>query len=194
VIVASASYAFLALIDMSHRALLPVFFSTPIAFGGLGLDPLVIGTIMSFFGVLNGVVTVFFFSRMTDYLGVKGVYLLGIAAAVPCFSLYPIINYLARNSVERSGGLGAEVWAAVGLQVTMWVLISLCYGMSVSSSRTIYGLIPSLVHFRRSVHLHRRRSAQQSIFGGYERILSGGGVCRACGRTRPGEFDLFVVD
>jgi hypothetical protein len=134
VIVASASYAFLALIDMSHRALLPVFFSTPIAFGGLGLDPLVIGTIMSFFGVLNGVVTVFFFSQMTDYLGVKGVCLLGITAAVPCFSLYPIINYLVRNSIERSGGLGAEVWAAVGLQVTMWVLISLCYGASVSSS------------------------------------------------------------
>jgi hypothetical protein len=65
-IAASANYALLALVDMSHRALQPVFFSTPIALGGLGLDPPVIGTIISFFGILNGVITVFFFSRMID--------------------------------------------------------------------------------------------------------------------------------
>ena len=92
-----------------------------------------IGTITSFFGILYRIVTVFFFSQMVDYLGVKEVHLPGITTAVPCFSLYPIINHLARNSIECSGGLGAVVWAAVGLQVTMWVLISLCYGMSVSS-------------------------------------------------------------
>jgi hypothetical protein len=132
VVVASANYASIALVDMSFRALQPVFFSTPIALGGLGLDPPVIGTIISFFGILNGIVTVFFFARMTDYFGVKGVYLLGIAAAVPCFSLFPIINHLARNSIEHGGGLGTEVWVAVGLQVILSVLIFLCYGTSVS--------------------------------------------------------------
>jgi hypothetical protein len=132
VIVACANFAILALVDMSFRALQPVFFSTPIALGGLGLDPPMIGTVMSFFGILNGLITVFFFSRMTDYLGVKGVYLLGITASMPCFILFPIINYLARNSMERSGELGTEVWVAVGLQVIMSVLVALCYGKSVS--------------------------------------------------------------
>ncbi|KAF9648963.1 MFS general substrate transporter [Thelephora ganbajun] len=128
VLVASANYAFLALVDISFRALQPVFLSTPVALGGLGIDPPAIGTVMSFFGILNGVFTVFFFSRLTDYFGVKGVYMMGIAAAVPCFSLFPVISHLARNSVERSGSLGTEVWIVVGLQVASSVLVCLCYG------------------------------------------------------------------
>ena len=130
VIVASANYSILGLVDIGFRTLQPVFLSTPVALGGLGLDPPVIGTIMSFLGVLNGVCNVFFFSRMADYFGVRTVYLMGVTASVPCFSLFPIINYLARNSVERSGGLGAEVLAAVGLQVVTAVMTNLCYGAS----------------------------------------------------------------
>lgn len=58
----------------------------PIELGGLGLDPTMIGTIMSFLGILTGVTSLFLFSRMTDCMGVKGVYLMGVIAAVPCFS------------------------------------------------------------------------------------------------------------
>jgi len=38
--------------------------STPTAFGGLGYDPPMIGSIMSFFGILNGIFIVFIFSRV----------------------------------------------------------------------------------------------------------------------------------
>ena len=133
VLVSAANYAVLALVDISFRALQPIFLSTPIELGGLGLDPPVIGAIMSFFGILSGVFVVFFFSRMTDYFGAKGVYLMGITAAVPCFSLFPIINYLARNSVESGGVLGVEVWIAVGAQVVLSVVLCLSYGASVST-------------------------------------------------------------
>ena len=119
---------------MSFRALQPIFLSTPVELGGLGLDPPVIGTVMSFFGILNGVFTVFFFSRMTDYFGAKGVFLIGMTAAVPCFSLFPLISHLGHNSMERSGGLGTEVWVTVGIQVALSVLICLCYGTSLSLS------------------------------------------------------------
>lgn len=128
VIVASANYAFLAFIEMSFRTLQPLFLSTPIDLGGLGLDPPVIGTVMSLFGILNGIITVFFFTRMTDYFGMRNVYLMGISAAVPCFLLFPLINYLGRNSMERSGSLGPEVWVAIGIQVALSVLVYLCYG------------------------------------------------------------------
>jgi len=161
VLVASANYAFLALVDIAFRALQPVFMSTPVALGGLGLDPPVIGAVMSFFGILNGLFAVFFFSRLSDCFGVKGLYLIGITAAVPCFSLFPVINHLARNSIERSGGLGADVWIAVGLQVVTAVLFCMCYGTHVLragiSSRPI-DLIPVVCSFpRRGVYLHRRR-------------------------------------
>ena len=129
-VVASANYAFLGLIDISFRTLQPVFLSTPIALGGLGLDPPAIGTIMSSFGILNGFFAVCFFSRMADYFGVKWVYLIGMTAAIPSFALFPIINFLARNSIERSGELGLEVWAAISLQVAMVVLVCMCYGTS----------------------------------------------------------------
>ena len=129
-VVASVNYSFVALVDISFRTLQPVFLSTPIAFGGLGLDPPVIGTIMSFFGILNGVFTVFCFTRLTDWIGVKGVFLMGITAAIPCFALFPVINHLARSSIEIGEGLGAVVWAAVGLQVVMAVLYCSSYGTS----------------------------------------------------------------
>lgn len=134
VLVASVNYAFLALVDISYRSLQPLFLSTPIAFGGLGLDPPVIGTVMSFYGILTGAFTVLFFSRLTDYFGVKRVYLTGITASVPCFSLFPIMNHLARNSVERTGGLGVEVWVAVALQVALSVLVSMCFGKHISKN------------------------------------------------------------
>ena len=130
VIVASANYSFLALVEISFRVLQPLFLSTPIALGGLGLDPPMIGTILSIFGILNGVYRVFFFSWTTDRFGVKGVYLMGITASVPCFGLFPIINRFARNSVEGGGRLGMEVWVAVGLQVIMAVLIASSFGAS----------------------------------------------------------------
>ena len=142
-LVASANYTFLALIDISFRTLQPLFLSTPIALGGLGLDPPVIGIVLSFFGVLNGIFTVFFFSRLTDRFGVKAVYLTGISASVPCYALFPVINYLARNSIKRSGELGVDVWIAVGLQVVMSVVLAMCYGKHISKRIwTICGLYP----------------------------------------------------
>ena len=125
------NHALLALVDIAFRVLQPIFMSTPIALGGLGLNPPAIGTVLSFFGILN-VVSTAFFPQLADHFGVKGVYLMGITAATPCFSMFPIINYLARNSIERSGGLGAEVWVAVGLQVAMSVLVELSYCTHVS--------------------------------------------------------------
>lgn len=131
VLVASMSYAYVALLDISFRVLQPVFLSTPIELGGLGLDPPAIGTIISLLGILDGILNVIIFARLVDWFGAKKVYLVGMAAAVPCFSFFPLINYLVRNSVDRSGGLGTKVWIAVGAQAVLSVLTYLCYGESV---------------------------------------------------------------
>ena len=160
VLVATVNYGFLALVGISFRTLQPVFFSTPIALGGLGLDPPAIGTIMSFNGVLGGVFTMFFFSRMADRFGVKNVYLMGITAALPCFFLFPVINYLARRSIEHSGELGTEVWVVVGLQVSASVLLSTSYGASILKKSNYLSLISLFSRFRPGVHLHCRSRTQ----------------------------------
>ena len=126
------NYAFLALVDISFHTLQPVFLATPIELGGLGLDPPMIGTVLSSFGILNALAFVFFFSPLTDYFGAKKVYMAGMFATVPCFALFPVITYLARKSVEQGGGLGTGVWVAVGIQVVLSVIFFLGYGTSVS--------------------------------------------------------------
>ena len=123
VIIAAGSHAFLSLVDISFRAIQPLFLSTPIHFGGLGLPPSTIGKILSTFGVLNGMFQIFFFARINDCWGSKRVYFLGIASGVPMFASFPIINLLARHH-----GYSTVVWMAVGFQIVMSVFLCLSYG------------------------------------------------------------------
>lgn len=123
VIIAASNYAFLSLVDIAFRAIQPVFLSTPIHLGGLGLSPPTIGSILAVFGVLNGLFQLLFFARIHDYWGSKKVFIAGIVSAVPVFALFPIINHLARIH-----GLSMIVWVAVYAQIVVSVILSLSYG------------------------------------------------------------------
>lgn len=123
VIIAASNYATLSLVDISFRAIQPLFFSTPINLGGLGLPPSSIGNILSIFGVLNGVFQVFFFARLNERWGSKRVFIAGIISALPVFITFPVINYLARTQ-----GYSPAVWIVVGLQIVASVAISVSYG------------------------------------------------------------------
>ena len=123
VIIAAGNYASLSLVDISFRAIQPLFLSTPIHLGGLGLPPSTIGNILSIFGVLNGVFQVFLFARAIDRWGSKRVFSLGIASGIPMFALFPVINYLARHH-----GYSMTVWMAVGFQIVMSVALCFSYG------------------------------------------------------------------
>ncbi|KAJ7284506.1 member of major facilitator superfamily multidrug-resistance, DHA1 sub-family [Mycena rebaudengoi] len=123
VIIAASNYAMLSLVDIAFRAIQPLFLSTPIELGGLGLSTSRIGNMLSIFGVLNGLFQVFFFGRVHDYLGSKTMYTLGIASALPCFAMFPLLNYLA-----RAQGLSATVWALVLVQIVVSIGLSFSYG------------------------------------------------------------------
>ncbi|KZT20436.1 member of major facilitator superfamily multidrug-resistance, DHA1 sub-family [Neolentinus lepideus HHB14362 ss-1] len=123
VIISAANYAFLAIVDIAFRAIQPLFLSTPIELGGLGLAPHVIGVILSGFGILNGIFQIFFFAKIHDRWGTKNVFIVGLAAAIPIFAMFPVIN-----SMARAGGLSPSVWSLVGAQVIISILISLSYG------------------------------------------------------------------
>jgi len=123
VLVAASNYATLALVDISRSAIQPVFLATPIELGGLGLPPSRIGNLLSIFGVLNGIIQVFFFAPLHDYLGSKLLFNLGIASALPTFAAFPLLSYLARTQ-----GLTTLVWAVAVAQVFMSIGLSISYG------------------------------------------------------------------
>ncbi|KIM36642.1 hypothetical protein M413DRAFT_448986 [Hebeloma cylindrosporum] len=123
VIIAAGNYASLSLVDISFRAIQPLFFSTPIHLGGLGLPPPTIGNLLSIFGILNGVFQVFFFARINDHWGSKRVFFCGIASGIPVFASFPVINYLARHY-----GYSTTLWIAVGFQIVISLGLSLSYG------------------------------------------------------------------
>lgn len=112
VMAVTASYAAIALLDIALRAVQPLFFATPIEMGGLGLEPHSIGSILSVFGITNGVFQVLFFPAIHNYFGTKIVLVTSIAAQLPMFLLFPLINYLA-----KSRGVGGLVYLTVGVQI-----------------------------------------------------------------------------
>ena len=122
-IIAAGNYAVLAIVDITLRAVQPVFLSTPIHLGGLGLPPQAIGVILSGYGILNGLLQIFFFAKIHERFGAKRVYLTGVFSSLPVFLLFPIINILARHQ-----GYSLTVWLAVALQCCTSIIINFSYG------------------------------------------------------------------
>ena len=61
VLISISSYGMLSLLTMAASALIPLVWSTSVAYGGLGLSPASIGLWMSWYGCMNGAVQYFFF-------------------------------------------------------------------------------------------------------------------------------------
>ena len=123
VVIAATNYAFLSLVDIAFRAIQPVFLSTPIELGGLGLDPARIGSVLSVFGILNGFFQVFFFAAIHNRFGSKRTFMTGIVLAVPLFACYPLMSWVAQKQ-----GLSLLLWVLVYAQIAISVGISLSYG------------------------------------------------------------------
>ncbi|KAJ7599424.1 member of major facilitator superfamily multidrug-resistance, DHA1 sub-family [Mycena floridula] len=123
VIIAGGNYACLSLIDIAYRAIQPLFFATPIALGGLGMAPVDIGKILSFYGLLNGITLFFFFARIHEYLGPKTTFILGIGSTGPIFAFFPVMSYLAKTQ-----GVGFWVGAVIVLQTLFSLCLSFSYG------------------------------------------------------------------
>jgi len=122
VLLSVTNYAALPLVDISHRAIRPLFLSTPISDGGLGLDPPSIGKDLAWFGILTGIFQVVCFARAHALCGTK---ISGLCCAVPVFALFPVIN-----AVAHVYGVGLAVYSAVALQIVFSLGLSPCLGRS----------------------------------------------------------------
>ncbi|KAJ7612121.1 member of major facilitator superfamily multidrug-resistance, DHA1 sub-family [Roridomyces roridus] len=124
VVIAASSYAFLSLVDIAFRAVLPVFLSTPIELGGLAFSPRKIGNLMMVYGILTAFTQVFFFARVNNFLGSRMTAVLGIACGIPTFAAFPLMNYVA----QKQGGVTVWVILIALLQIAITIGLEFAYG------------------------------------------------------------------
>ena len=103
----------------------PLFFSTPIELGGLGMSPSTIGKILSIYGILNGAFQILLFAKIHDLWGSEKVFRVGMASLFPAVAAFPVMNYLAKKQ-----GLSFTVCFVIvfqmvhGCQPIMWYVLS----------------------------------------------------------------------
>ena len=125
VLLATGSYASFSMLDIAFRTMLPVYLSTPIKMGGLGLDPSDIGTVLATMGISTSVFQLLFFTLLHDRLGGKNLFLIAVSLFLPMAALFPFTNLVAQEQ-----GLNYVVWLLLGLQI----LLSSCAIFALSKS------------------------------------------------------------
>ena len=111
-------------------ALMPLFYSSPIEYGGLGLPPSAIGILMGTYGLANGLCQAFGFTKVVKRWGVKRVFIAGMIAFLPIYLLFPVINLLARR-----WGLSPIVWVTLACQLLITIIMDTAFGNNWSSHR-----------------------------------------------------------
>ncbi|KAA1467086.1 MFS general substrate transporter [Dentipellis sp. KUC8613] len=139
VILAISNYATLGLLDVALFALFPLFMSTPITLGGLGVSPATIGLCLGAFGLSNGLLQMLVYSRIVEAWGPKRLFVVSLGCFIPIWAFFPLINAIA-----RAHGLSNPVWVAVGTQILLWVIMDMAYG-------AIYVFLISAVPNKRSL-------------------------------------------
>jgi len=118
------NHIFLTFIDMSNFALLPLMYSTPIEYGGLGLDPLHIGIILGTSGLVNSIVQVNVLGPIIRRFGPRKVYRVSSLFFLVMIGMYPVLRFL----IKRSGRVDGFIVAAIAVQVGLEVTVYMSYG------------------------------------------------------------------
>ena len=118
------NYAALSFLDMGFFVLLPLFYSTSIPLGGLGLDPFTIGVTFGTFGCINAVIQAKLLGPLIRKYGARKMYMLSCPGLFACFTLYPVMRFFA----QRSGRVDGFVIACMMIQLGFNICTYFCYG------------------------------------------------------------------
>ena len=120
VLLACGSYASFTILNISFCTMLPIYLATPIKMGGLGLDPPAIRTILASMEVFGGILQLFFFTPLHNWLGRKTLFLAMISLFIPIIALFPTMNH-----VTQEYGMTHFAWFLIGLQIFLFTCTSL---------------------------------------------------------------------
>jgi len=91
------NYIFLSFVQMANAVLVPLMYSTPVEYGGLGLSPFAIGTVLGNLGIINTIFQAKFLGKMIRRFGSLRLYRIGILSSCIAFAMYPVMKYAAEG-------------------------------------------------------------------------------------------------
>jgi MFS family permease len=116
----------ISLVDIAYRAVMPLFYSTPISLGGLGFSPAAIGICFSIYGVLCGLFQVFCFAAVTNRYGAKRVLVVCLITGFPVVALFPLMSIWTKHY----GYVTPTVYVMILLQNFISIVYSMSFGRS----------------------------------------------------------------
>ncbi|KAH7334668.1 MFS general substrate transporter [Rhizoctonia solani] len=105
------NYALLSLLDISMVALAPIVFASPVAVGGLGMQPATIGLVLALQGTVTGAATALLVPRIQRWFGMRITYRCGVWLYLGQIWLLPVMHYAVKTNL--AGGMG--LWMLVAL-------------------------------------------------------------------------------
>ncbi|TFK34502.1 major facilitator superfamily domain-containing protein [Crucibulum laeve] len=185
VLIPISNFAFLAFLDQSVLVLLPLIYSTPLTFGGLGLSPSTIGTILGVWGVINGFIQVLCFPWVRRTIGQRTTYITGIVGLGVTFALFPILSIFARWDGAKIGP-----WVGVGIALqlgayTFSYMSYACMFMYIAASapsRSALGTTNGMAQLTASGTRALAPTAASSLFSFSLELHSRGGTLGSCGK------------
>ncbi|KAF9453689.1 MFS general substrate transporter [Macrolepiota fuliginosa MF-IS2] len=137
VLLSISNYISLALLSNAYLAIQPLFLNMPIQTGGLGLEPIQIGYILSFYGFYSAVVQVLLLGPTVRRFGQRTVLKFAVSAIIPIYLLFPLMNIYAKDWYIHSelGGNPNEhinsrriMYTLLAIQLVLLSIMDLGYG------------------------------------------------------------------
>ena len=148
VMIPIVNYGTLGLVEIGLFVLLPLFYSSPIEIGGLGLPPPIIGTFLAIFGIVVGTVQALFAAKIIDRIGAKTVFCLAVLCFYPLILLFPIMSAV----VMAQAKVGPIIWVLLVVQLIFMVFMYLAYSAYAQSlerwmiSPSVFSYHPYVYH------------------------------------------------
>ncbi|EPQ61255.1 MFS multidrug-resistance DHA1 sub-family [Gloeophyllum trabeum ATCC 11539] len=96
--IAILNYGTISLLSIMYSFMQPLFLSTPLGKGGLGLSSAAIGWILGACGLWNGLFQGLFFPALHRRLGTKKLFMISVCTYIPLFVLWPLMTILSSRT------------------------------------------------------------------------------------------------
>ena len=110
-VITVVNFGLMAFTDMSVSVLVPLVWSTPIEYGGLGMDPFWIGVLLGIQGVAGALFSSLYLGDILRRYGPTNVFRTTTCIYFLIFCAFPIANALARDAGR------VDAWASVVLAI-----------------------------------------------------------------------------